>query len=145
MTEKVAVLSRDYGWRETQGGLFIMEGIKVIYQCVMLELPKLIIPYKPNTQKINCIPGGLIYIVKKIIRPNGSHAFQVMNVPGRTAVLWHIGNYATGLKVDTEGCQLPGLKFIDLNTDGDIDVSGSTQAMSDLLSLMPDTFQFHIL
>lgn len=145
MTEKVAVLSRDYGWRETQGGLFIMEGTKIIYRCVMLELPKLIIPMRLNTHKINCIPGGMIYTVKKIIRPNGDHAFWVMDVPGRTAVLWHIGNYATGIKVDTEGCQLPGLRFIDSNNDGEIDVADSTQAMSDLLSLMPEIFKFHIL
>ena len=145
MTEKVAVLSRDYGWRETQGGLFIMEGTKIIYQCFMLELPKFVVPMKPNTQKIDCIPGGMIYTVKKIIRPNGDHAFHVLNVPGRTAVLWHKGNYAIGIKVDTEGCLLPGLRFIDLNKDGDIDIADSTKAMSDLLSLMPDEFPFHIL
>ena len=145
MTEKVAVLSRDYGWGETQGGLFIMEGTKIIYQCVMLELPKLIIPMKLNSQKINCIPGNMIYLCKKIIRPNGDQAIHVLNVPGRTAVLWHKGNYATGLKVDTEGCLLPGLRFVDLNKDGEIDIADSTKAMSDLLSLMPDEFKFHIL
>lgn len=145
MTEKVAVLSRDYGWRETQGGLFIMDGTKIIYQCVMLELPKFIVPYRLNSQKINCIPGDMIYTVKKIIRPNGQHAFHVQNVPGRTAVLWHIGNYATSLLIDTEGCLLPGLRFVDLNKDGDMDVADSTQAMSDLLSLMPSEFKFHIL
>src|SRR5665648_680613 len=145
MTEKVAVLSRNYGWRETQGGLFIMEGTKIIYQCVMLELPKLIIPYKINTQLINCIPGGMIYDAEKMIRPNGHPAIHVLNVPGRTAVLWHVGNYATGLKVDTQGCQLPGLRFIDINKDGDIDVEDSTQAMSDLLSILPNKFKFHIL
>ena len=145
MTEKVAVLSRDYGWRETQGGLFIMEGTKIIYQCVMIELPKLIIPYRLNTQKINCIPGGMIYDAEKIIRPNGDHAIHVLSVPGRIAVLWHKGNYATGLKVDTEGCQIPGLRFTDLNNDGELDVADSTQAMSDLLSILPDKFRFHIL
>jgi hypothetical protein len=145
MTEKVAVLSRDYGWRETSGGLFIMEGIKIIYQCFMIELPRFQVPYPSNTQKIDCIPGGMIYIVKKIIRPNGDHAFQVMGVPGRTAVLWHKGNFATGLKVDTEGCLLPGIQLIDTNNDGELDVKDSTVAMSNLLSLMPSEFKFHIL
>ena len=145
MVEKVAVLSRDYGWRETQGGLFIMEGIKIIYQCVMLELPTMIIPMRDNSRKINCIPGGMIYTVKKIIRLNGDHAFQVIDVPGRTAVLWHKGNYATGIKVDIEGCLLPGARFIDSNNDGELDVVESTQTMSDLLSLMPSEFKFHIL
>ena len=145
MTEKVAVLSRDYGWRETQGGLFIMEGTKIIYQCVMLELPRFVVPMKPNSPKIDCIPGGRIYTVRKIIRPNGKKAFHVLDVPGRTAVLWHTGNYATGVQVDIEGCQLPGLRFVDLNGDGELDVADSTIAMNDLLSLLPNEFKFHIL
>lgn len=140
-----AVLGRDYGWKETSGGLYIFEGTKVIFSCFMIELPVFVVPMKINSLKIDCIPGGMIYTVKKIIRPNMDHAFQVMDVPGRTAVLWHKGNFATGKKVDTEGCLLPGMKLIDINGDGELDVEDSTKAMQTLLAIMPDEFKFHIL
>ena len=31
-----------------------------------------------------------------------------MNVPNRTSILIHMGNFATGKKIDTEGCILVG-------------------------------------
>jgi hypothetical protein len=145
MKEIKAVLSRDYGWKETAGGLYIFEGYDVLFHCFMIELPLFRVPMRLNWQKIDCIPGGMIYTVKKTYRLSGAPCFQVMDVPGRTAVLWHIGNYATGKKIDTEGCQLPGMELVDLNNDGELDVAHSTEAMETLLDIMPDTFKFHIL
>ena len=145
MKEIEAVLSRDYGWKETSGGLYIFEGIEVIFHCFMIELPIFVVPMRLNWQKIDCIPGNMIYIVKKIISPTKGQCFQVMDVPGRTAVLWHKGNFATGKKIDTEGCQLPGMQLVDINGDGELDVADSTGAMDKLLSIMPDEFKFHIL
>ena len=140
-----AVLSRDYRAKETLGCLYIFEGSKSIFNCVMIELPLFVVPMRLNWQKIDCIPGGMVYDVQRHISPTKGQCFKVMNVPGRTDVLWHIGNFATGKKVDTEGCQLPGMRFEDINKDGELDVADSTKAMNTLLAIMPDEFKLHIL
>lgn len=57
----------------------------------------------------------------------------------------HKGNFASGLEIDTEGCPLPGLRFIDINNDGNIDVADSQDAMDILLILLPDTFKIYII
>ena len=145
MNKISAVLSRDYGARSTTGCLYIFEGDKSIFNCVMIELPKFVVPMRINSPNIDCIPGEMTYTVKKHYSPSKGECFQVMDVPDRTWVLWHVGNFATGKKVDTEGCQLPGMRFEDINHDGNIDVADSTKAMNMLLAIMPDEFKLHIL
>ena len=145
MNRTDAVLSRDYGDKSTLGCLYIFEGSTSIFNCVMIELPRFIVPMRSNRQNINCIPGGRTYDVKKHYSPTKGRCFKVMNVTGRTDILWHIGNFATGKKVDTEGCQLPGMYFEDVNGDGELDVADSTTAMNTLLAIMPDEFKLTIL
>ena len=145
MNKTSAVLSRDYGARSTTGCLYIFNGNKSIFNCVMIELPRFVVPMRLNSPNIDCIPGGKTYNVKKHFSPTKGECFKVMNVRGRTNILWHIGNFATGKKVDTEGCQLPGMRFEDINHDGNIDVAGSTEAMENLLAIMPDKFKLTIL
>jgi len=140
-----AVLSRDYGEKETTGLFYIFEGIEVLFHCFMLELPRFVIPMKPNSPRTTCIPGGMTYKVKKIISPTKGLCFLYQDVPGRSAVEIHIGNFAAGKKVDTEGCQLPGSELIDINGDGNLDVVDSTATMKKLLEILPDEFEVHIL
>ena len=71
---------------------------------------------KENKPLISCIPQGLYNVV-----PHNSKKFpntwQIMNVPGRTGILFHAGNYACTVegrelhKSDTQGCIMPGLSF----------------------------------
>ena len=140
-----AVLSRDYRPKSTLGALYIFEGSESIFNCKMIELPRFVVPMRENRQNINCIPGNRDYTVKKWYSPTKGQCFKVMDVVGRTDVLWHIGNYATGKKIDTEGCQLPGMRFEDINGDGELDVADSTKAMNTLLAIMPDEFKLTIL
>lgn len=133
------ILSRTYGVKQTTSSLYIFDGDRSIFNCKAIELPQL-----GNQHNISCIPEGK-YEVHKIISPTKGKCFQVMNVPNRTAILIHIGNYASGVKIDTQGCILVGLRFIDLNQDGNIDVADSTKALSTLLSLLPDTFNLYII
>jgi len=138
------IISRTYELKQTRSALFVMEGVDKLFECVTIELPKVFIPFPVNAQNVTCIPEG-IYPVEKIISPTKGRCFLLKNVPGRTMVEIHIGNFATGEKVDTKGCILPGMRFVDINLDGNLDVQDSTKAMEKLLKLLPDKFELHIL
>jgi hypothetical protein len=133
------IISRTYTPNETLGALFVMEGSKKLFEGVSIELPD-----KGNQHNISCILEG-IYDVVKYDSPKKGKVFLLLNVPGRSAVEIHIGNYAAGKKVDTQGCILPGLRFDDINHDGNLDVAYSTQALGTLLDLLPDKFKLYII
>ena len=134
-----AVLSRRYVEKETRGCFYVFQGDRSILNVKTLELP-----WKGNAKNVSCIPEGK-YQVKKITRPNGDPAFHIQDVPGRSQVLIHIGNFAAGIKVDTQGCILPGLSFVDINSDGILDIANSTKAMDMLLTTLSEEFELHIL
>jgi hypothetical protein len=92
--------------------------------CNFLTFCTLELPWKDNQKSISCIPQGN-YICKNIIRPNRSWALHLQDVPNRSEVLIHSGNYTT----DIRGCILIGLHFNDINHDGITDVTGSVTAM----------------
>lgn len=129
------IISRQYGKNETQGGLYIFEGYKVLFHCVTLELPD-----NGNQQFTSCIPEG-VYEVIKIDSPKRGMCFHVTNVPGRDSILIHKGNYTE----DTQGCILPGQYFTDINDDGNIDVDESSNTLTQLLVLLPDNFKLYVL
>jgi hypothetical protein len=145
MNTITSVLSRDYGVKSTLGCWYVFEGNKSLFNCVAIELPIFVIPMRLNSQKIDCIHGGMVYEMEKIFSTTKGECFLLKNVPGRTAVEVHIGNFATGKKVDTEGCILPGMRFKDINNDGELDVEDSTGAMKTLLALLPDKSKLYIL
>jgi hypothetical protein len=134
-----SIIARKYTKTETQGRWLVMDGNDIIYACVCIELPNL-----NNKKKVSCIPEG-VYTMRKITSPTKGECFLLDNVPDRTAIEVHIGNYINGKKIDSEGCILPGGKFSDINSDGFIDVANSTQALKDLLSILPDESLLYIL
>lgn len=77
----------------------LIKGVDII--CMTLEEE-----WQNNARNISCIPEGS-YICKRITRPSGQVTFQVMDVPGRSAILFHPGN----TEEDTQGCILTGLQF----------------------------------
>jgi len=136
------LISRTYQEFETLGSLFVLEGHKKIFDCKTIELP-----WKDNQRNLSCIPEGA-YMVEKFNSPSKGLCFHVQDVPERSAILIHKGNYATSLnnrKIDTKGCILPGLHHLDLNGDGFIDVADSTSAMNILLEKLPDIFKLIII
>jgi hypothetical protein len=135
------VLFRNYDKDETTGLLLVLHVGKVIYRCVTLELPD-----NGNQVNTSCIPEGS-YVMKKTLveYPNKGPCFHILDVPGRTDVLIHTGNYATGKKIDTLGCILPGSYFIDIDGNGIADVADSKNTMKALLSILPDTIQLYII
>jgi hypothetical protein len=129
---------------QTKGTLTVYENGKVVYECQTLELP-----WKLNERNLSCIPGGT-YQVEKHVSPRFGLCFHVLDVPGRTHILIHAGNYAgsrnprTGVP-DTLGCILPGKGFADLDGDKISEVTASKKTMDELLDLLPDRFTLEIL
>ena len=133
------IISRVYNKNETQGAIYIFNGIKLIFQCVCLELPD-----NGNQKFVSCILEGM-YWMEKIKRTNGNNAFLLLHVPGRDNILVHVGNYAAGKHVDTEGCILPGAYFVDINNDGNLDVAESGKTFEKLWNILPDKSLIYII
>lgn len=104
------------------------------FKCVTLELP-----WRQNREDKSCIPAGR-YMCKKIHSGKNGHCFEILDVPGRTDVQGHIGNFIG----DILGCVVFGGGIRDIDNDGVLDVTNSTQTFSRLMKLLPDKFCMEI-
>lgn len=76
--------------------------------------------WRDNTTGNSCIPEG-DYVLRHHSGPQQRHAWQLMDVPGRTWILIHPGN----TEVDTEGCILVGMRrTIRVGLEGTPDSAG---------------------
>jgi hypothetical protein len=108
-----------------------------IFSCKTLELP-----WKDNKRNISCVPEGEYTLVKEgptVKRPY--IYFRVLDVPGRSGVLWHPGTYTHHIK----GCTIPGERLLDINEDGILDITGTAKTLKRLVDLLPDRFQLRII
>lgn len=168
MNTITAVIARRYEASQTPGSFIVFDQGQVALSVKALELPWL-----NNERSVSCIPAGT-YDCERINHPKYGHCWLVKNVPGRDGILIHTGNFAAGQrgllkkvlwfvrlfrrffkivpreevssprKVDTEGCIMPGLQFVDLNNDGILDIAYSTRAMEQLRAVLPDHFKLII-
>jgi hypothetical protein len=115
-------IQRTYQTRETIGILTAKRIDGQIFACKTLELPWL-----NNQHMISCIPAGTHVATMQPF--HASHDYQLMNVPNRTGIFIHAGNYADGVEVDTEGCILLGEMFEDINGDGQLDITNTLQTV----------------
>ena len=79
------------------------------------ELPKYAgDPDKENERQTDCIPTGS-YKASIYNSPKHGRVYQLENVPGRSNIQIHVGNYAgdkaKGFKCNVEGCILLGKSF----------------------------------
>lgn len=84
-------------------------------------------PWKGNEPYLSCIPEG----VYDLWPHNGrryKNVWQVMNVPERTAILIHEGNYPT----DVQGCISIGMRLFDTV----VGVADSRKAMKKLREVL---------
>ena len=98
------------------------------------------LPYKSNACNISCIPAG-IYPFEKRNDYRLGKTIRILNVPNRTGILVHVGNY---LK-DTEGCILPcqskrinkeGTQFVGIESKRCIDELWETLPVSGYIHIV---------
>ncbi len=99
---KSAILQRLSANDQGTYGLFLTAG----WWCWTLELP-----WRDNRRNRSCIPSGQ-YEVEMIQSPKYGHVYHVQDVPDRTGILIHSGNYAgdidLGFKTHSAGCIIVG-------------------------------------
>ena len=111
--------------KQTLGELYLLsnDGM-VISKWKTLELPDL-----NNKKNISRIPAGK-YNALIHNSPKFGKSLWIQNVPNRSEILIHQGNYHTQIK----GCILIGQNHIDINNDGLKDVTNSRKSMAKLMS-----------
>ena len=92
------------------------------------------LPWLNNQQDKSCIHSGMFTWFKRTSPKNGA-VIQLENVPGRTYVQIHAGNYVS----QTAGCILVGDMIKDINHDNVPDVGNSKNTLQKLLDATPDT------
>lgn len=63
--------------------------------------------WQDNRPNVSCIPTGTYRCERRFYNRGGYWTFEVTGVPGRSAILFHVGNRET----DTAGCILLGTRF----------------------------------
>lgn len=123
------IIERVYLPTETLGSLYITPGV---VQCKTMELP-----WRDNQRSISCIPEGVYYVIKQPPKDDRPYPyFRFLSVPGRSGILIHRISYVSGLK----GCIGVGKEFKDMNNDGVPDMIRSSEALNELIELLPDMF-----
>ena len=90
-----------------------------------------------NKPEISCIPTG-IYFCKRVNSPRFGDTFEVMNVPGRTSILFHSGN----TEDDSKGCILVGEEFGSVN--GKTAVLSSKRGFAEFLERLKGQNEFNL-
>lgn len=125
--------------KQTIGKLKLENGSSK-FECLTIELPP-----KQNKPNISRIPEGKYDVTKlqgnqlKWSRFDYPHLW-IKNVPKRKGIKIHIGNYYSQIA----GCILVGEKFTDLNNDGYVDVTNSTQTLNQLVKVCPNQTKIEI-
>lgn len=77
------------------------------------ELATAELPWRDNQSNLSCIPAGEYVCIPYVSKRFGA-VYLVQDVPGRSYILFHAGNYAgnseKGYKTDSHGCILLGMK-----------------------------------
>ena len=102
-TKSLTLLRDPYDEEGTLGGLFMEDGRLL---CHTIELP-----WRANKPYLSCIPEGE-YLVIPWQSSRFGKAYHVVQVPGRSSILFHAGNWAgdseKDLRTNSWGCILPG-------------------------------------
>ena len=96
-------------------------------------------PWKNNAPNVSCIPAGA-YKCVRVQSPKFGNTFEVAEVPGRFAILFHRGN----LEDDTHGCILVGEMFNPVL--GRPGITASKEGFAEFLHIvgMTNVFQLEI-
>lgn len=120
-------LTRGYGDDKQQLGDLFIQG----FRCKTMELS-----WKDNKQNISAIPKGEYEVVWTFSSRFMRYTYEVLNVPNRSGIRIHTGNYFFQI----QGCILLGDSYGDLNKDKHADIRNSTKtlkAFEDFMSRKP--------
>lgn len=118
--------------RPTKGAFFLRDDGRVM----PLRINCLELPWRENKTGISCIPEGL-YPMRWTHSPRfGRKTWELVDVPERTAIRIHAGNYAGVVLSDSNGCLLPCMGWGDINKDGVVDGLSSTVATRQLEAVL---------
>jgi len=140
-----ATLCREYYKAQTHGTLTIYDEDtgKQVFKCRTLELPNL-----NNESNVSCIPEGH-YDVSPVYSQTFGNIYGVEEVPGRSLIRIHQGNYAGSINPktghsDIRGCILVGKAFVDISGDGIADITSSKSTLKELMKIAPDGFVLEV-
>lgn len=141
--KKYLILREPDQSKQTLGTFTITEGNAVLFTCKTIELP-----WKNNQRQVSCIPNGKYRTIRHH-SPTYGECFWLKDVPERSEILIHHGNYSASVNPrtgtpDTKGCILPGQAHADVNADGIPDVTSSVNTMKKLREVLPDEFDLEI-
>jgi len=121
---------------QTIGRLDVFNGDVELFSCMTLELA-----WNNNLRQISCIPYGEYNCEKK--EATAAIPYQhvtVLNVRDRSGIAIHKANYASQLR----GCIAVGDKHVDINKDGNLDVTNSSNTFKKLMDILPNNFKLTI-
>lgn len=116
---------------ETLGDMRVYdENKKEVFKCETLELS-----WKNNQKKISCIPKSLYGWEKVPATANIPYEhILIKHVPGRDGICIHRANFVKQLK----GCIAVGANEIDIDGDGQKDVTSSAATFDKLMAILPN-------
>lgn len=113
-------------------GFILDSNYKFLFTC--LEHSYDCLPKLPKG-KYSCVRG-----LHKLHDGIEFEAFEVMDVPNHTGILFHIGNY----NEDSEGCILLGVGFGQTSSNGKM-ITGSKQALKAFMELQKELDSFTLI
>lgn len=109
------------------------------------ELMTLECPWLDNRRRVSCIPTGTYEVLPHVSKKFGK-CFWVQDVPGRSEILFHVGNWAgnseKGYRTDSLGCILVGTSTAFIK--GQLGISNSRHAMDVFLKTVTEPFTLQI-
>jgi hypothetical protein len=119
----------------TLGRLIVFKDNDIVKTFATLELP-----WRNNQRNVSCIPSAFYNVIPRNAPKFGDH-LHVLDVPGRTGILIHAGNWPR----EIEGCILVGLGFADIDNDGVLEVASSRIALTRLTRVVKERAELIIL
>lgn len=78
------------------------------------EISCIELPWRDNQREVSCIPAGT-YLCRPVVSIRFGQVFEVLDVPGRSAILIHAGNFGgdaeLGWTTDLRGCIAPAMRI----------------------------------
>jgi hypothetical protein len=121
-----------YRLRENTNGTFGVLCNENVCICLTLERP-----WMNNKSDVSCIPIGE-YKCKRHTSEHFGEGFEVLNVPNRSDILFHTGNWMT----DSKGCIILGYGFSTKNNQEALDQSGI--AFDRFMKILKGTNEFDL-